>query len=78
MQISTQTDNHNQRNFILRKMGLKFGNPNFDILRKIAFMKNHMWLIKELVIWDRLARKAAGSFSATGWENDKCHLQENF
>ena len=59
-------------------MGLKFGNPNFDILRKIAFMKNHMRLIKELVMWDRLARKVAGSFSGTGWEKDKCHLQENF
>ena len=37
-----------------------------------------MWLIKEIIIWDRLAGKVAGSFSDTGWEKDKCHLQENF
>ena len=42
-QISTQTDNYNLRKndatdkkHILRKMGLKFRNINFDVLSKMA------------------------------------------
>ena len=44
MQISTQTDNHKLRKnvaidkkYILRKRGLKFLNPKFNILSKIEF-----------------------------------------
>ena len=44
MQVSTQTDNHKLRKnvatdkmHILRKMSLKFQNPKFNILCKMAF-----------------------------------------
>ena len=44
MQISTQADNHKYRRKccnwkpLFKKMGLKFRNPNFNILCKIAFI----------------------------------------
>ena len=50
-QMSTQADNRNlckkvanNKNYILRKMGLKFQNPNFNILCKIAFWNKQKWL----------------------------------
>ena len=36
-------------------MGLKFHNPNFNILCKIAFWNKQKWLNKELIIWNELA-----------------------
>ena len=41
-------------NCILRKMGLKFQNPSFNILSKIAFWNKQKWLNKELIIWSAL------------------------
>ena len=43
MQISTQSDNHKYKKnaikkVLFKKMRLKFRNPNFKILIKIAFM----------------------------------------
>ena len=44
MQISTQTDNQKYRKSVateknaLKKMGLNFQNPKFDVLCKIAFI----------------------------------------
>ena len=38
-------------NCILRKMGLKFQNPSFNILFKIAFGNKQKRLNKELIIW---------------------------
>ena len=43
-------------NCILRKMGLKFRNPSFHILRKIAFWNKQNWLNKELMIWSGLPK----------------------
>ena len=43
-------------NCILRKMGLKFQNPSFNILCKIAFWNKQKWLSKELIIWSGLPR----------------------
>ena len=53
MQISTQTDNHKYRKnvetkkVLFKKMGLKFRNPNFNILCKIAFVL----LYKMPILW---------------------------
>ena len=43
-------------NWILKKMGLKFQNPNLNILRKIAFWNKQKWLNKELITWRGLPR----------------------
>ena len=52
MQISTQADNYRKnvainKNYILRKMRLKFQNPNFNISSKIAFWNKQKWLNRE-------------------------------
>ena len=66
IQIPTQAHNQNLRqnvatneNCILRKMGLKFQNPSFSMLCKIAFWNKQKWLNKELIIWSRLPGKKA-------------------
>ena len=41
-------------NCILRKMGLKFQNPSFNILFKIAFWNKQKKMNKELIIWSEL------------------------
>ena len=41
-------------NCILRKMGLKFQNPSFNILFKIAFWNKQKKMNKELIIWSGL------------------------
>ena len=41
-------------NCILRKMGLKFQNPSFNILFKIAFWNKKKKMNKELIIWSGL------------------------
>ena len=46
-------------NCTLREMGLKFQNPSFNILCKIAFWNKQKWLNKELIIWSRLPSKKA-------------------
>ena len=62
MQISTQNrqpqleKNTTNKNYILRKMGWKFQNPNFNNLCKIAFWNKQNWLNKELIVWSGLAR----------------------
>ena len=43
-------------NWILRKMNLKFQNPSFNILCKIAFWNMQKMLNKKLIIWSRLSR----------------------
>ena len=43
-------------NSILRNMVLKFPNPNFNILCKIAFWNKQKWLTKELILWSGLPR----------------------
>ena len=54
-------------NCILRKMGLKFEDTNFNILCEITFWNKQKWLNKELSL-----------FGGTTLENDKFHFQENF
>ena len=63
MQISSQKNNQNwiknvatNENCILRKMSLKFQNPSFNILCKIAFWNKQNWLNKKLTIWSELPR----------------------
>ena len=64
IQISTQTDNQNKKkkkvatngNRILRQMGLKFQNPNYNILCKAAFWNKQTLLNKELITWSRLPK----------------------
>ena len=43
-------------NSILRKMGLTFQNPNFNILCRIAFWNRQKWLNMGLIICNRLPR----------------------
>ena len=43
-------------NCILRKMGLKFQNPSFNNLCKIALWIKQKWLSEELIIWSGLPR----------------------
>ena len=59
-------------------MGLKFQNPSFNILCKIAFWNKQKWLNKELIIWDGLPRQKDSLFDGTPLKNDKFHLQESF
>ena len=42
-------------------MDLKFQNPNFVILRKLAFWNKQKWLNKELITWSgkKAGKKAA-------------------
>ena len=40
----------NNENCILRKTGLKFKNPSFKTLSKIAFWNKQKWLNKDLII----------------------------
>ena len=42
------------KNCILRKMGLKFQSPSFNILFKIAFWNKQKKMNKELIIWSGL------------------------
>ena len=58
-------------------MGLKFQNPSFNILCKIAFWNKQKWLSKELIIWSGLPRWKDCLYQ-TALKNDKFHLQENF
>ena len=58
-------------NCILRKMGLKFQDTNFNILCEITFWNRQKWLNKELVIWSSLFRGAT-------LENDTFHFQKKF
>ena len=78
IQISTQTDQkkmlQTNENCILRKMGLKFRNPSFSILWKIAFWNKQKWLNKELIIWSKLLRQKGSMFGGTALKNDKFHL----
>ena len=64
-------------NCILRKMGLKFHNPGFNLLCKIAFWNKQKWLNKELIIWSGLREKDS-LFDWTASKNDQVYLQENF
>ena len=59
MQISTESYNHKlktnltNKSYILGKMGLKFQNPVFNILCKIAFWNKQKWL-KKIIYFDFL------------------------
>ena len=44
-------------------MDLKFQNPSFNILCKIALWNKQMWLSKELIIWSRLPRQKDSRFN---------------
>ena len=65
-------------NCFLRKMSLKFQNPSFSILCKIAFWSKQKWLKKKQIIWSRLPRLKDSLFGGTAWKNDESHLQEIF
>ena len=54
--IKTREENvATNENCFLRKMGLKFQNPSFNTLFKIAFWKKQKRLNKELIIWNGVA-----------------------
>ena len=56
-------------NWILRKMDLKFQNPNFVILRKLAFWNKQKWLNKELITWSgKKAGKKAACLMGQPWK----------
>ena len=59
-------------------MGLKFQNPSFNMLCRIAFWNKKKWLNKELIIWSEMPMKKGSVFGGTALKNDKFHLQENF
>ena len=59
-------------------MGLKFQNPSFNNLCKIALWIKQKWLSEELIIWSGLPRWKDCLYDGTALKNDKFHLQENF
>ena len=47
---TTEKNSSTNENSILRKIVLKFQNPSFNILYKIAFWNKEKWLNKELIM----------------------------
>ena len=65
LKLITKTREKNvatNENYILRKKSLKFQNPSFNILCKIAFWNKQKCLNKELIIWSGLPREKGSLF----------------
>ena len=76
--ITTKKNYCSQSNCTLRKMGLKFQNPYFNILYKRALWNQKKWLIGSWLHGAGWPGKWDIWVSGTAWKNDKFSLQENF
>ena len=60
----------------MRNRYFKFQNPDFNILRKIAFWNKQKGLNEELILWRRWPCKRDSLFSGTAWKNGKSFIRK--